>query len=183
MVIYTDEWGDDGGAGTQHGWGHELLVSCFSEFLGAPFEREALDRDDEWIRYKVRAAGEVVNANLILDYGRDAGNGDWEATNSADADYLAFTFACQLWLDYPTPLEIKAHVDTGLVALTERMKIGEGGTIEDKMDGGRRKIYFEREGLFDLSASEEDVKRAALNWAETAFGDVAVAAESIIYSE
>ncbi len=181
MVIYGDQW-DDGAPRARH-WNHELLVQCFSDVLGAPFEREALDRDDHWVRYKVPAAGEVINSNLILDYGRDAGNGDWRPTSAQAADYIAFTFACQLWLDFPTPLEIKDHVDKGFVHLAARMNEEEGGIAEDKMEAGRRKIYFEREGIFDLAADAGEVKRAALAWAEVALGDVTVAAEHIVYSE
>ena len=182
MVIFTNIW-EEGDARGRGGWDHELLIRCFSESLGQPFELEALDRDDVWVRYKVTAADEVVNSNLILDYGRDAGNGNWKPTTASAADYLAFTFACQLWLEYPTPLEIKAHVDAGFALLEARMASEEGGMAEDKMEGGRRKIYFEREGLFDLSADPEEVERAARAWAEVALGDVTVAAEHIIYSE
>jgi hypothetical protein len=182
MVIFTDIW-EEGDARTGGAWNHELLIEAFSEALGQPFEREALDRDDIWVRYKVQAAGEVVNANLILDYGRDAGNGDWKPTTAGGADYIAFTFACQLWLEFPTPLEIKAHVDEGFKALEARMEEGEGGMAEDKMEAGRRKIYFEREGLFDLSADADEVREAAREWAKVAFADVALVAEKIIYSE
>ena len=182
MVIFTDIW-EEGEARGTGGWDHELLIRCFSDVLGAPFEREALDRDDVWVRYKVAAAGEVVNSNLILDYGRDAGNGDWKPTTARGAEYIAFTFACQLWLEFPTPVEIKAHVDAGFDVLAARMAEEEGGMAEDKMEAGRRKIYFEREGLFDLSADPEEVERAARAWAEVALADVTVAAENIIYSE
>jgi len=184
MVIFTDIW-EEGAEedAPAHSWDHELIVEAFSAVLGKPFEREALDRDDLWVRYKVPAGGEVINSNLILDYGRDAGNGDWRPTTARAADYVAFTFACQLWLDYPTPLEIKAHVDEGFAALCARMEDGEGGMAEDKMEQGRRKIYFEREGLFDLSADPEEVKHAAQVWAEVALADVTTAAEKIIYSE
>ena len=49
MVIYTDLWDDDGGSRPQAGWDHELLIRSFSDILGAPFEREVLDRDDVWV--------------------------------------------------------------------------------------------------------------------------------------
>jgi hypothetical protein len=182
MVIFTDIW-EEGQPATKGGWNHELVIQCFSDVLGQPFEVEGLDRDDVWVRYKVPAAGEVINSNLILDFGRDAGNGDWKPTSARAADYVAFTFACQLWLDYPTPLEIKAHVDAGFAALQARMAAEEGGMAEDKLESGRRKIYFEREGLFDLSADPDEVKGAARTWAEVALADVTVAAQTIIYSD
>jgi len=182
MVIFTDIW-EEGAERPRGNWDHDLLIRCFSDVMGKPFEREALDRDDVWVRYKVPAAGEVVNSNLILDYGRDAGNGNWKPTTARSADYLAFTFACQLWLEYPTPLEIKAHVDAGYEVLKARMAAEEGGMSEDKLEAGRRKIYFEREGLFDLHADAEEVERAARAWAEVALEDVTVAAQHIIYSE
>lgn len=182
MVLQTDQW-NDGGAGLRGMWDHELIIACFDRVLGEPFEREELERDDVWVRYKVKAEGEVINSNLILDYGKDEGNGDWQATDKTGADYIAFTFACQLWLDYPTPQEIKAHVDKGLALLETRMETGEGGHIEDTMERARRKIYFEREGLFDLNADPDDITRACLEWAKVALGDVSTAAKYIVYSE
>jgi|GEM_PF-1750095 len=182
MVIFTDIW-EEGVDEPRHAWDHELIVECFSNVLGAPFEREALDRDDVWVRYKVPAADEVINSNLILDYGRDAGNGDWRPTTARAAEYVAFTFACQLWLDYPTPAEIKDHVDKGFAMLAARMNEDDSGLAEDKMEAGRRKIYFEREGIFQLGADADEVKRAAREWAEVALADVTVAAQNIIYSE
>ena len=181
MALHTDQMED--GTGLKGMWDHELIIACFTRVLGQPFEREGLERDDQWVKYKVEAADEVINSNLILDYGRDAGHGDWEATDKAGANYLAFTFGCQLWLDYPTPAEIKDHVDKGLKHLHVRMAEDEGGIVEDNMDGGRRKIYFEREALFDLGAHPDDVTRETLAWAKTALADIGVAAEHIVYSE
>ncbi len=182
MVLHTDH-SNEKTTGLKGCWDHELIVACFSRVLGEPFERDTLDRDDQWIKYKVEAADEVINSNLILDYGRDAGRGDWEATDKAHADYIAFTFGCQLWLDYPTPAEIKDHVDKGLELLRTRLAVGEGGLVEDKMERARRKIYFEREGIFDLGTDPDDITRATLDWAKEALADVEIAARHIVYPE
>ncbi len=171
------------GSTVSTGWDHELIVDCFDRILGRPFEREALERDDCWVRYKVHSHDEIINANLILDYGNEDETGDWMATSRDGARYLAFTFACQLWLDYPTPLEIKTHVETGLVHLSAQLEKGENGLIEDTVAEGRRKIYFEREGVFDLRADPAAVEREAVAWAEMALADVAVAAQHIIYPD
>jgi len=178
-----DLYRDDDGSEVSGSWDLELIIDCFDRALGEPFERERLERDDIWVKYKVCAHDEVINSNLILDYGNEDDTGDWRETSRDGARYLAFTFACQLWLDYPTPADIQSHVETGLVQMTKRMEQGENGLLEDTVADGRRKIYFEREGLFDLRATPAAVQKEALAWGEMVMEDVRVAAKHIIYPE